>query len=139
MAALLKGIFVNSTRAIDYAGAIVNGYKTIETRSRNTLKQLVNNPDPIAIIRTGRGKAQVIGYAYIDGVFHCSKADFGKYDNMHLVPHGSRYDAGQHGKYMYMLSGAEPCKPFELPDNAVRHGFSWCEYMDPNFTAWKAV
>lgn len=137
--ARIKGMFVSSTRAIDYAAAIANGYKTIETRNRNTLKQLVNSTDPIAVIRTGRGKPEIIGYVYIDGVFHCSKADFGKYGNMHLVPPGSRYDAGPHGKYMYMLSGAESCEPFTLPDNAIRHGISWCEYDDPNFTTWKAV
>ena len=121
------GIFVNENGCIPYAALIVGGYKTIETRSRNMLKNCAGHR--VAIVRTRRGKNPlVVGYADMVGNWFCSAADFRKYENQHCVPSGSLYDAAKAGKWMYEMRNAEKCVPFELPANTVRHGRSWCEF-----------
>ena len=121
----LKGIFVNDS-GIRYAAAIVGGYKTIETRSRNMLSALVGSR--VAIIQTGRGAPVVIGYATITASAFCPSDRFSDYFGQHLVPPGSRYDSNGRGKWFYYLSDAETCTPYPLPADAVRHGRSWCEF-----------
>lgn len=51
---LIKGIFVQAP----YAGLIVDGQKTIETRSKNMLGKLVGRT--VAIVETGRGKVPMV-------------------------------------------------------------------------------
>ena len=59
------GIFVNSDGCVPYADAIVGGYKRIETRNRDMLRDLVGKK--VAVIRTRRGKnPTIVGYVTID-------------------------------------------------------------------------
>lgn len=133
--AKMCGIFVNENGCIRYAELIVNGYKTIETRSRNMLKALVGKR--VAIVRTRRGKLpMVVGYADITGSCFCPPSMYEQYRDQTLVPVGSKYDVSGKGKWFYYLENAEKCDPFPLPQAATRHGLSWCEYEDPNYEIW---
>ena len=121
----MKGIFVNqlSASGVKYADAIVDGYKTIETRSRNMLSACLC--ERVAIIRTVCGKKPVvIGYADMVGAVHSEKtaADF---PESTLVPEGSAY---ANNRWFYLLRNPERCEAFPLPSSATRHGRSWCEF-----------
>ena len=123
----MYGIFVNEDGGIHYAQAIVQGYKPIETRSRNMLSALVG--ERVAIIRTRKGKAPtVVGYADITRWEFCPCALFEMYRDLTLIPSGSKYDIKGKGKYFYHMANPETCKPYPLPGSAVRHGRSWCEW-----------
>ena len=123
----MKGMFVNSDGCVPYAEAIVSGAKVIETRSRDTLWRL--DGERVAVIRTRRGKAPtIIGYVTINGRMWCEARNFGAWRNGHLIPEGSKYDAGNRGKWLYFLDDPEECKPYPLPADAVRHGRSWAEF-----------
>ena len=126
----MYGIFVNSAK-VNYAGYIVSGKKTIETRSSNTLKKLVGRR--VAVIETGKGPAQVIGYVDITHAAFCLSIYYEAWRNETMIPAGDKYDRfgtrdGVSGKWFYDLENAEKCTPYELPDNAIRHGRSWCEF-----------
>lgn len=121
----MKGIFVNqlSAQGVKYADLIVDGVKTIETRSRNMLSACLC--ERVAIIRTVRGKKPVvIGYADMVGTVHSEKTA-AEYPESTFVPEGSAY-AGN--KWFYLLRNAERCTPYHLPESTVRHGRSWCEF-----------
>jgi len=124
----MYGIYVNSTGCIPYADAIAQGYKTIETRSRDMLGRLVG--ERVAIIKTRRSKSpSIVGYATITGKFFCPVDKFDSYRNMTLIPTGSKYDCHGKGKWMYTMSEATSCTPYALPKNKViNHGRSYCEY-----------
>ncbi len=124
----MQGIFVNEKRGgVPYAQALVNGYKTAESRNKDMLSALVGKR--VAIIRTMRGHApQVVGYVTITGKTFCNFSDFQKLYNFHLVPQGSQFDAHGRGKWLYWIDNPEPCAPYDLPISAVRHGRSWCEF-----------
>lgn len=123
----MYGIFVNSDGGIPYADAIVQGFKPVETRNRNTLKRLVG--ERVAVIRTRRNKAPtVVGYVDVVRDEFCPVTLFEMYRDETLIPPGSRYDVRGRGKWFYRLADAERCEPYPLPSDAVRHGRSWCEF-----------
>ena len=122
----MKGIYVNqlSAQGVKYADLIVDGYKTIETRSRDMLKSCLF--ERVAIIRTTRGKKPaIIGYANISGSRWMRNRQASDFPESTFVPEGSKY-AGNH--WFYLLSDPERCEPYPIPENAVRHGRSWCEW-----------
>ena len=45
-----------------------------------------------------------------------------------LIPPGSKFDSDTRGKWFYHMARPEACKPYPLPDTAIRHGRSWCEF-----------
>lgn len=123
----MYGIFVNEDGGVRYAHAIVGGYKTVETRNRNMLKDLVG--ERVAVIRTRRGKSPaVVGYVDIVRYEFCPVSLFEMYRDETLIPPGSRYDVSGRGKWFYRLENAEKCDAYPLPSDAVRHGRSWCEF-----------
>lgn len=122
----MLGMFVNNNGCVPYADAIAQRYKTIETRNKNMLAALVGQR--VAIVKTGRGGPVVIGYVTITGSEFCPADCFDKYFADHLVQPGSKYAPRGRGKWFYYCAGAEKCDPFPLPENAVRHGRSWCEF-----------
>ena len=123
----MYGIFVNQDGCIPYAEAIVQGYKSIETRNKNTLSPLVGKR--VAVIKTQRGTSPaVVGYVDVTRSEFCPLDSFDAYRDKTLVPPGSRYDAHGRGKWLYYLSNAAKCDAYPLPPNAVRHGRSWCEF-----------
>ena len=123
---MMWGIFVNND-GVRYADAIVGGYKTIETRNRNTLKALVG--ERVAVISTSRKrKALVVGYVDIVSAEFCPVEQFDEYRDETLISPGSRFDVNTRGKWFYHLANACKTDPYQLPADAIRHGMSWCEF-----------
>lgn len=120
-------VFVREPAGLRYAHWLVEGLKTVETRSRDMLRQLVGQRVAIAWTRSGKAPL-VVGYVTITEKTFCPSADFCKFYPLHLVPAGSGYDTGSKGKYFYHVSDPVACEPFQLPANAIRHGRSWCEF-----------
>ena len=119
----MKAVFVNQTNCSRYADLIASGIKTIETRSRNMLSALVG--ERVAIVRTVSGKNPlVIGYVDMVVSVHSDKPAADCYEST-FVPEGSKF-AGN--RWFYLLRNAERCQPYALPENAIRHGRSWCEF-----------
>ena len=102
----MMGINVRCDSGLDYAGLIVNGAKTLETRRTNSLRPWIGQR--VGIVRTGRGKAHLVGYAVIGEPVMLDHAAFRQAEDRHLVPSGSAFDA-QAGetKYCYPLRDAE--------------------------------
>ena len=122
----MRGIFVNSD-GVKYAEAIVGGYKTIETRNRDMLRSLIG--ERVAVVRTGcKKKPTVIGYVHIDFALFLRRDEVAAASDRTLIPEGSKYDCTGRGKWCYFLSEPQECEPYPLPDNAIRHGRSWCEF-----------
>ena len=121
------GIFVNSDGGIFYADAIVEGYKTIETRNRDMLSHLVGKR--VAVVKTRRGKnPTIVGYVRIKSKLFVDAKAFEVFRDATLIPVGSKYDCHGKGKWLYSLVEPEKCLPYPLPESAVRHGRSWCEF-----------
>jgi hypothetical protein len=102
----MMGINVRCESGMDYAGLIVDGAKTLETRRTNSLRPWVGQR--VGIVRTGRGPAHLVGYAVIGEPIVMDHAAFRQAEDQHLVPSGSAYDA-QAGetKYCYPMRDAE--------------------------------
>jgi len=130
----MLGIFVNCAN-YPYAALIAAGIKTIETRTRNTLKAL--DGQRVAIIETGRGPAKIVGYATISGYSFCNSYFYEMLRDETKIPVGDKYDKfgsrdGIPGKWFYYLENAEQCDSYELPeDGTIRHGRSWCQFFAP--------
>jgi hypothetical protein len=102
----MMGINVRCDSGMDYAGLIVDGAKTLETRRTNSLRPWIGQR--VGIVRTGRGPAHLVGYAVIGEPIVMDHAAFRQAEDRHLVPSGSAFDA-QAGetKYCYPLHNAE--------------------------------
>lgn len=86
----------------DFAKLICTGIKTIETRDTNSLKSKLGQR--VRIIRTGKGKAQVIGETTIqDIILYNNESDFEKDIPKHMVPKDSEFWI-KDKKYGYVLS-----------------------------------
>lgn len=120
----MYGIFIND-HSFPYTQEILLQHKTIETRTRNTLKKLIGKR--VAIIRTGKGKPQIVGYVTIAKAAFCPADLFDSFRNKTLIPCGDPYDS-KAGKWFYYLENAEKCTPYPIPENAVRHGRVWVEF-----------
>lgn len=123
---MIRGIFVRNDGPVPYADKIVDGEKTIETRSRNVLGKLVGHP--VVIIATGRGeKPMCIGSAWMTAVCKGSEEDLDRLRGDTLIPAGDKYDTGS--RWCYLMDSPRRFKtPIPLPENAVRHGRSWAEW-----------
>lgn len=100
---MTPAIYVEQTRAIKYAELIAKGYKTIETRNRNTLGQFVGQR--VLIIRTRKGyKPDVVGSAVIADAAFYTEQELENARNMTLIPPGSKFDCHGRGKWGYIMS-----------------------------------
>ena len=115
------GIYVHQNR-VRYADLIVEGYKPVETRTRNMLKNLIGQR--VAVIRTRDGKpADIVGYVTINRAEYHTRDELDS-DAMRLwqtlIPPGSRYDCTGAGKWCYYLSRPEKLDtPVRLDDIPV--------------------
>lgn len=113
---LLTGINVRVDERVDFAKAICEGLKKVETRNTNSLKPYIGKR--VRIIRTGvKGqKAMVIGECTIgEPVIYKDEKDFAKDKAKHLVHEDSEFWIKEDGvKYGYPI--IEPIhyeKPYE--------------------------
>lgn len=116
------GMFIND-RKCSFTPLILSRVKAYETRNHDMLRELVGHR--CAIIRTGYGKPMVVGYADVTGSFTSDN----EIDRRAAMIYGTCYDCKPHTKkHFYRLENAEACKPYPLPDDAIRHGRSWAEW-----------
>lgn len=109
-------IYVHDTAAAPYAVQIVNGLKTIETRSRDTLRRFIGCRVLIARTRSGHA-ADIVGAVNIDRGAFCSAAMLDSMRNLTRIPASSAYDCRGPGKYCYSLSNSAALKnPVKLSD-----------------------
>lgn len=112
----MYGVNINC-KVQDFIEQILTGLKVIETRNRNTLKSLVGKR--IGLIKTGCGKAVLVGYAGIaDVVVYRSPEEFRADYSRHLVPPGSPYDI-KDVKYGYVLTNVVRCTPKEVTSRGI--------------------
>ena len=122
-----QGIFVADDGKIHYADYIVDRLKPVETRAKDMLHAVVGLR--VAIIRTGSGKKpMIIGYADVVSSARLNGRWLDENRHLTMIPKGSKYDVNGWAKWCYFLENAERCEPFPLPEDAIRHGRSWCEF-----------
>jgi SAM-dependent methyltransferase len=105
----MMGININD-KCQDFTGQILRGEKTIETRKTRSLDPYIG--ERVGIVRTGVGKATLVGYATIgEPVVYDSVAKFRRDYDKHLVAPGSAFDIKDGLKYGYPLMQVEPITP----------------------------
>jgi SAM-dependent methyltransferase len=105
----MMGININD-KCQDFTGQILRGEKTIETRKTRSLDPYIG--ERVGLIRTGVGKATLVGYATIgEPVVYDSVAKFRRDYDKHLVAPGSAFDIKDGLKYGYPLMQVEPITP----------------------------
>lgn len=114
----MKAININDKES-PFTEYILNGKKTVETRDKPTLRSLVGQR--VGIIRTGKGKAILVGYATIDDVIkYETEADFRADYSLHWVTEGSKYDIKKGGvKYGYVLTDPQRCEPTPVTSKGI--------------------
>lgn len=130
---MIPVLFINCLRE-RFVDWIIGGLKQYETRTRNTLKKLLDTylGRRILIAETGRGDPLVRCSAVIDEVVAVyDLATWEAYLELTWIPCGSTYDwkPSTKVKYLYHLKDVRPiAKPFRLPRSCRRHGRVWAEY-----------
>lgn len=106
------GVNINSAE-IPFTDLILSGDKTIETRPTNSLNAYVGRR--VGIVKTGAGKAMVVGYATIgQPVIYRNQQEFRAAETQHRVPAGSTFDLKEgEVKYGYPLTDVVAVEPFE--------------------------
>jgi len=100
-----RGVNINDGDA-PYTDMIMAGVKTVETRASRSLDSVVGKR--VGIIRTGQGKATLVGYATIGEPYCYPNVDEFRRDyQRHRVQPGSRFDCGGVGKWGYPLTNVE--------------------------------
>lgn len=118
-------LFINC-RLFPFVAWILSGFKTLETRNRNTLKNLVNQS--VFLCQTGKGKKLVMGIATITEVITInSLEEFNRYRRQAMIKTGSVFDFNGKVKYLYRLENVQKIAPFE-PEEGYHHGRIWMEY-----------
>ena len=100
----MNAIYVNQNRYVKYADAIIDGYKPLETRSRDMLGRFVGQR--VLIVRTTKGqKPMVIGSVMISEkrFYTAQELDTDDLRNKTLIPPGSRFDCHGKGKWCYTM------------------------------------
>lgn len=127
-------IFINC-HGHPFVDDIIAGRKTYETRTRNTLKRLLQWAlgERVLIAETGHGDPVVRCSAVIDRVVAVyTREAWEEYLQYTWVPVGSAYDWAPETKvkYLYHLTDVQPVDPFILPRSCHRHGRVWAEYRE---------
>jgi hypothetical protein len=113
----MMGININD-ECQDFTGQILRGEKTIETRKTRSLDPYIG--ERVGLVRTGVGKATLVGYATIgDPVVYDSVAKFRRDYEKHLVAPGSAFDIKDGLKYGYPLMQVESVEPKEIESRGI--------------------
>ena len=110
------GININD-KTQNFTDQILSGEKTIETRDTDSLRRYVGQR--IGIVRTGKGKATLVGYADIgEPIVYNNANEFRADQDKHLVEERSKFDikSGEK-KYGYPLTNIQSIDPIEIPPN----------------------
>ena len=111
------GININD-KCQDFTGQILRGEKTIETRKTRSLDPYIG--ERVGLIRTGVGKATLVGYATVgEPVVYDSVAKFRRDYDKHLVAPGSAFDIKDDLKYGYPLMQVEAITPKQVQSKGI--------------------
>lgn len=112
----LVGININD-KTQDFTDQILRGEKTIETRDTNSLKSYIGKR--VGIVKTGKGKATLVGYANIgEPIVYNNENEFRLDEDKHLVEQGSPFDIKPNSsKYGYPLTNVESIEPIQIPSD----------------------
>jgi len=103
------GININDSTQ-DFTGQILRGDKTVETRRTDSLRPYVGRR--VGIVRTGLGRAMLVGYAVIgEPIIYQNRRQFASDFKRHKVAAGSMYDCGHGTKLGYPLTRVEATEP----------------------------
>jgi hypothetical protein len=113
----MMGININD-KTQHYTAQILSGEKTIETRRTNSLRPYVGKR--VGIVRTGRGRATLVGYATIgEPIRYENRPQFAADYARHRVAAGSPHDCGPEGKYGYPLIDVETVEPSPVTSRGI--------------------
>ena len=110
---VVKGFNINDKEQA-FTEQILAGVKTEETRKSHSLDSLIGKR--VAIIRTGRGKAVIVGTCTIEGFTeYRNEEDWREAFEKHRVERGSKYDftgfkVGYVLRNVQRLADPVPCK-----------------------------
>jgi SAM-dependent methyltransferase len=111
------GININD-ECQDFTGQILRGEKTIETRKTRSLDPYIG--ERVGLVRTGVGKATLVGYATIgEPVVYDSVAKFRRDYDKHLVAPGSAFDIKDGLKYGYPLMQVDAVDPRQVESRGI--------------------
>jgi len=111
------GININDSTQ-PFTEEILDGLKTIETRLSNSLDPYIGKR--VGIVRTGKGKAMVVGYVDIVGVKeYNSREEFEADFEQHLVDSDDDEWGFKGKKYGYILANPERITPYEAPKGGI--------------------
>tara|TARA_B110000908_G_scaffold16908_1_gene19009 strand:+ start:1846 stop:4323 length:2478 start_codon:yes stop_codon:yes gene_type:complete len=109
------GINVRESKdGTDFADLIVKGDKKYETRDTRSLDPYVGKN--VGIVKTGKEKAALVGYATVGEPLEVDKEMFDALRSEHMVAEGSEFDIKEGGtKFLYPMSEVLSIEPNELP------------------------
>jgi hypothetical protein len=112
-----RGVNIND-KVQPFTDQILSGEKTIETRRTNSLRPYVGKR--VGIIRTGKGKAMLVGFAVIgEPIFYGTKAAFSADFKRHLVGDKSKFRFKRGGKFGYPLTLVTRCVPVPVKSRGI--------------------
>ena len=111
------GINVNDKEQ-DFTVQILAGVKTTETRVTDSLRPYVGKT--VGIVRTGKGKATLVGTMKIgEPKFYKSAKEFDADFDKHQVAKDSSHYIGKDGKYGYPITEVKKVKPVTLDTKGI--------------------
>ena len=97
----MVGININDKHQ-PFTDLILSGIKTIETRKSPSLNAYIGKR--VGVIKTGKGKATLVGFITIGKPIHYKTEDqFRKDETKHRITKGSKYDIDDEGKWGYPI------------------------------------
>lgn len=111
------GININD-KYYPFTELILSGKKTIETRRMPSLHPYIGKR--VGIVRTGKGKATLVGFVTIGKpIYYKTEKEFRKDENKHHVYVGSKYDIDNMGKWGYPLINPVGAKPKYISSKGI--------------------
>lgn len=94
------------------------GLKTIETRRTSSLHPYIGKR--VGVIRTGKGKATLVGFITIGNpIYYKTEEEFRKDENKHCVHAGSVYDINSSGKWGYPIINPRQVEPKYISSKGI--------------------
>ena len=112
-----RGVNIND-KAQPFTDQILSRKKTIETRRTNSLRPYIGQR--VGIIRTGKGKALLVGFMDIGHpVIYRTKAEFSADFKRHRVGDKGPFRFKRGGKFGYPLTKVTRCAPIPVKSRGI--------------------
>ena len=111
------GININD-KYYPFTELIFSGIKTIETRKAPSLHAYVGKR--VGVIRTGKGKAMLVGFVTIGNpIYYQYEYQFRNDESKHCVTKGSQYDIDNTGKWGYPIINPIKVEPTYVTSKGI--------------------